>query len=353
MHPTPPKGDDLPARPEVRTPPPVVVHGIPSDGLLFAAFGPARVGDLVWDNLDGGIVQHLMARGGLLTELVGTIKKRYQEVAEGHPAAEAGELHGPIIDEVVGLLLEERAELAALRPLVADGELDIPLPQAAAVIRFIKAYPEFWPKVMSRVKEVRFNSRAADGRGGGLFDRGMIYISKLPATPPGAFVRLLVHETGHATFEGILLGGRPMPHELDADPTPEMFERLPTGLVQVSVQADQKIRTYWDGMSASAKLFYNAWLTLRQDHGQHLLGLDLWQDPRRNRLDPEQRRRYQAGKFDEFCAETFMLYAMGDLEPHITAVLDDTVHVDVKTAWTNARTVLDDVARPILGPRVF
>jgi hypothetical protein len=177
----------------------------------------------------------------------------------------------------------------------------------------------------------------------------MIYISKLPATPPGAFVRLLVHETGHATFEAILLGDRPMPHGLCTDPKPEVFELPPTELVQ----ADREIRAYWDEMSASAKLFFNAWLTLRQHHGKHLLGLDLWQDPRGNRLDPEQRRRYQAGKFDEFCAETFMLYAMGDLEPHIMAIPDDTVHVDVKTAWTNARTVLDDVASPILGPRVF
>jgi hypothetical protein len=113
----------------------------------------------------------------------------------------------------------------------------------------------------------------------------------------------------------------------------------------------QEIHAYWDTMSARAKAFYRAWLTLRADDGKHLLGLDLWQDPHANRLSPGQRRRYQAGKFDEFCAEVFMQFAMGDLYPHVLAVLSaNTIDPDVRTAWQNVWQVLDAVASPILGP---
>ena len=361
MHPTPPEGDGSPARTTTTTDPgaarrspPPVVPGVPDH--LFAAFGPDRVGSEVWDNLDGGIVQHLMTRGGLLPELVASIKQRYLEkVGDADSDAEAAGLHGPVIDEIVGLLVEERSALAALRQLVGQHDLDIPLPQAVAVLRFARSYPEFWPRVMSRIRALNFESRTSDGRGGGLFDRGQIYISKLPGSPPGAYVRLLVHETGHATFEQLLLPtGQGMPHELTAAPKPEVFTVLPTGQVQVTDQAEPRSRAYWGAMSASAKRFYAAWLTLRENSGKHLLGLDLWMDPKRNRLNPEQRRKYQAQDFGEFCAEVFMQYAMGDLEPHVIAIRADGAVPDaVRAAWAGAWAVLDEVARPVLGPRVL
>jgi hypothetical protein len=90
---------------------------------------------------------------------------------------------------------------------------------------------------------------------------------------------------------------------------------------------------------------------LRQNDGQHLVGLDLWQDPspKRNRLSPDQRRTYQAGGFDEFCAEVFMQFAMGDLYPRVLAA--GTMGAEVALAWRNAWHVLVAVASPILGPR--
>jgi hypothetical protein len=104
-------------------------------------------------------------------------------------------------------------------------------------------------------------------------------------------------------------------------------------------------------MSVHAKTFYHAWLTLRA-HRTRLLGLDLWRDPQRNRLSPEHRQSYQAGKFDEFCAEVFMQYAMGDLHPYLVTLLaDPRVEDVVKAAWRNAWSVLEAVAAPILGPR--
>jgi len=58
----------------------------------------------------------------------------------------------------------------------------------------------------------------------------VIYMSKLLSTPPGVFVRLLVHEMGHATFEKILLHDSSMPHELDANKVPEMLAHFGTGV---------------------------------------------------------------------------------------------------------------------------
>jgi hypothetical protein len=361
MHPTPPKGDGTPARPTTttgagpapRTPPPVVVPEVPEH--LFDVFGPGQVASAVWDNLDGGILQHLMTRDGLLPELIASIKERYlAKTGQAESDAEAAKLHGPAVDEIVGLLVEERSALAALRALVGQDDLDIPLPQAVAVMRFVHAYPEFWPRVMSRIRALNFESRAADGRGGGLFDREQIYISKMPGTPPGAYVRLLVHETGHATFERLLLPtGQGMPPELATLSKPDLLAVLPTGQIQVTARAEQRSRSFWDAMSATAKRYYAAWLTLRQNGGKHLLGLDLWMDPKKNRLDPDQRHRYQAGDFGEFCAETFMQYAMGDLEPHVIAIqAGPAVPDEVKAAWANAWAVLDEVARPVLGKRV-
>jgi hypothetical protein len=114
-------------------------------------------------------------------------------------------------------------------------------------------------------------------------------------------------------------------------------------------QQCQEIQLFWDNMSDLAKTLYQAWRRLRRDYGAQLLGIDLWEDPRRNRLSPEQRRRYQAGNFGEFCAEVFMLYAMGDLQAHVLAILASDIDEDVQTAWKNAWYVLQTVAAPILA----
>lgn len=343
---------DRGSAPRGPAPLPVVAHGIDADGAFFDAFDPGRVRAVIDDSLDAAIVQDVLRRGGLgldagrLAEPVGAIRARYVEADAGHPVDPADPHH-----QVVRDLLADRPALTRLRHLVGDPDLDVPLPQAGAVIRFLDAYPRFWAALVPRITAIRFESRTADGRGGGLFnlqDDRVIYLSKLRATPPGAYVRLLVHETGHATFEAILLDGHRMPYELDTDQVRRLVGRTDPGTGRLARQ----VRGYWDAMSDPARTFYRAWLTLRADRGRHLLGLDLWQDPAGNRLSPDQRRGYQAGNFGEFCAEVFMQYAMGDLHPYVAAVLaDHTTPADVRTAWRNAWHVLDAVAAPILGER--
>lgn len=341
---------DRGSAPQGQAPPPVFPHGIDPDGVLFAAFGPARVTAAIGDSLDAAIVQHAVRRVGPgldvthLAETVGTIRRLYDEAVAGRPTP-AGEPR----DSIVRDLLADRPALTRLRQLVDQPDLDVPLPQAGAVMRLLDAYPRFWATLVPNVGGFRFESRTADGRGGGLFDLDhdrVIYLSKLPATPPGAYVRLLVHELGHATFETILLDRAPMPHQLDQAVDPVGTHDTGHGREVTRLQA------YWDAMSDPAKTFYHAWLTLRADTGRRLLGLDLWQDPHGNRLSPAQRRAYQAKNFGEFCAESFMLYAMGDLRPHVESALSDgTAAADVKTAWRNAWHVLDTVGASILGDR--
>lgn len=341
---------DRGSAPRGPAPLPVVPHGIDADGALFAAFDPDHVRAVIGDSLDAAIVQQVLRRGGLgldatrLAEPVGAIRAGYVDADRRVDPADP-------YHQVVRDLLADRPALTRLRQLVADPDLDVPLPQAGAVIRFLDAYPQFWAALVPKIKTIRFESRTADARGGGLFnlqDDRVIYLSKLRATPPGAYVRLFVHETGHATFETVLLDGRRMPYELDTDNVSGLIGRNASDTGRLT----QEVQGYWDAMSAPAKTFYHAWSTLRADRGRHLLGLDLWQDPVGNRLSPDQRRTYQAGSFGEFCAEVFMQYAMGDLHPHVEAVLaDHTTPVDVRTAWRNAWHVLDAVAAPILGDR--
>jgi hypothetical protein len=350
---------DYGAVPPALLPPPVFRHGIAPDDRLFDAFGAADLGSLIDDSLDGAIVALILLRDGpgfdaaRMARSVLSIKELCLAVPAGGQYAEVDGPH----DSIVRDLVRDRPKLAGLGQLVGEKDLDIPLCQVDAVFCFLDAYPLFWPSQIQGRTVVKFNSSTADGRGGGLFDRGVIHLSKLRGTPPGAFVRLLVHEMGHATFEMALLDRRPIPEPLDQNKVPGMLvhfgEPIEQGLLSELSRAGQQSQSCWDGMTFSAKTFYRAWLTLRKDGGRHLLGLDLWQDPRGNRLSCGQRRRYQAGQFSEFCAEVFMLYAMGDLAPHVVALLADrTIDPDVQTAWRNAWRVLDVVASPILGKRV-
>ncbi|MEU4447407.1 hypothetical protein AB0K14_28960 [Actinosynnema sp. NPDC050801] len=353
---------DRGSSPSGESPLPVVVHNT-LDGALFAAFDPDDLAMTVDDTTEAGIIQLVIAGGGYgmtaatLAGPVASIKTRYLALSDGHATVDPEEPHVVILST----MLAAKPKLASLCDRVAVPDLDLPLPQAAAFAHFLEVYPAFWGNLVRKGCTIVFNSSRANSRGGGLYEprEKTIYMSLLGVTPPGAFVRLLVHETGHALFESTLLDDHPMPPLLTAgkaDGLPSEYDPLPTGvhedkdLTQLGHEV-QQLQDYWDRMSVHAKTFYHAWLTLR-DHRQHLLGLDLWRDPKGNRLSPGQRRSYQAGKFDEFCAEVFMQYAMGDLRPHLVTLLaDPEVGDPVKLAWRNAWQVLETVAAPLLlGP---
>jgi hypothetical protein len=328
---------------------------------MFEAFD--RVNKLIVDDVDADIIQYIIIRHGILgldathvAPLLPVIKSLYEEYVGGQEPHEMQAPYGPIVADMI----QDGLNLSRLGGLVKVTDLKIPLPQAGAVMCFLNAYPQFWPKLQSLVPAIKFNSGAADSMGGGLFTPHdcVIHMSAL-AVPPGVFVRLLVHEIGHATFERILLDHKPMPEKLNLNKVPEMLApfahqgpSIPSDTLQEYGRQCEEIHNYWTGMSVLAQTFYQAWLTLSKHHGQHLLGLDLWRVPPVWRMTPERRRRYQADNFGEFCAETFMLFAMGDLASFVAAIMaDGSIGPDVRIAWRNAWHVLEAVASPILGPR--
>jgi hypothetical protein len=333
--------------PGANPPPPIVVL----DSIQHDVFGPGHLTVAIGDSTDGGIVELIIRSGGQhftianLTTHVATIKKVFHPVPLYAAPPAVTEYEYAIVRQLTAC----QPALAGLRNLIGDQALDIPLPQADAVMCFCTAYPRVWPKLVNAKIPVKFNSRTSDTRGGGLFDRNQIYLSKLFGTPAGAFVRLLVHEIGHALFEVTLLNFGKMPHDLATDKVADLARPVAQSVLRDLSANCQDIQRFWDGMSAQAKIFYQAWRTLRQGGGAHLLGLDLWEDPVGNRLAPSQRRPYQANDFGEFCAEVFMLYAMGDLQPYVLALLaDGGIPQNVKIAWKNAWHVLELVASPIL-----
>ncbi|NUT51262.1 MAG: hypothetical protein HOV94_28765 [Saccharothrix sp.] len=348
--------------PQGDSPPPVVAHDT-SNGTLFTAFDPMELDVVVHDTVEAGIVELVIAGGGYgvtattMSATVAAVKRRYLAIAGGQATAEPDEPHLVVITT----LLAARPKLVTLCGLVGTPDLDLPLPHAAAFVHVTEVYPGFWTALAHKGVRFRFKSSRADGRGGGLFEQSenTIHMSLLPVTPPGAFIRLLVHETGHALFETALLDDRPMPVPMSAGAVfglPAQFAPLPPGthepkdLSREGLEIEQ-FQAYWDGMSPAAKAFFHAWTVLRR-HRSSLLGLELWRDPKDNRLSPEQRRSYQADSFSEFCAETFMQFAMGDLHPYLVALLGDHgLHPDVRAAWRLAWHVLETVAAPILGPR--
>jgi hypothetical protein len=130
-------------------------------------------------------------------------------------------------------------------------------------------------------------------------------------TSPGIFLRLLLHEMGHASFQQMLM---------TTDP----------GVLNQDEQA-----------------FRDAWTVLRRNDGQYLLGLDLGQSG-----EPGARKKYQADDFMEFCAENFMhrVTAPDLLSRHLIAINKPSNRVpqDIRDAWRDAIAILDKYERLLL-----
>ena len=255
----------------------------------------------------------------------------------------------------VQLLDLGQAALTWLRGLADKQDLVIPLPQAGAVMCFHDAYPQFWPRLTNRISGFKFNSSKADEYGGGLFDDDTICISNLSSTLPGAYVRLVVHEIGHAAFEAVLLNNKKMPLVLAKDAV-QSLQDPPSGAGSLTEREGEcwTIQRYWNTMSPAAKIFYQSWRVLRVQNGHYLLGTDLGLTPKSEHISVVKRQKYQADSFGEFCAESFMLFAMGDLHDHVVTLLaDNAVGDNVKRAWRNAWWILSMIAEPILGGRDF
>lgn len=238
--------------------------------------------------------------------------------------------------------------------------------------KFLDANPHFVPNIAQRgVKWVFFSHYPyVAANGGAAYVEAQvgnkttktIHVGNLNNIPPSGFVRLLVHETGHASFQKDLLG-KNLPPEwengtvfadlrrrqallqltrqtpvtgddgLPRDPTDPVAEaaRLERAL------ADLAPMPVWNEMSEDARAYYRAWLVLREDGGTYFLNLDMG-----DRYRPFERQVYQHNSFPEFIAETFMQSAVGDLDEHLADLRTrQGVPEQVLDAWAAVKDVLD------------
>jgi hypothetical protein len=122
---------------------------VPQPSGPFAVFNPNAVADGPNDDaedksLAGALIQH---GGPGLADLLRLLRQRYDERTTGKQLTPAADLfvgflasYDSIIDDMVAC----GPALGRLRDLIGDPELAIPGPQAAAVLRFHDAYPQFW-----------------------------------------------------------------------------------------------------------------------------------------------------------------------------------------------------------------
>jgi hypothetical protein len=252
--------------------------------------------------------------------------------------------------------------------------------RARALDDYLTENPKLAAYLNARKITVQFNSGQAANYGEGLFIDNTVHLGYLSAVRPDTFLRLFLHETGHATFQRLVVphqqqtnGESHIPDVMNNgragelwDTRDKVLEQLRTvaatavgsdnpdlstldradprfgGLITQLEDIEQElarenVKTIWDSWGPDAQTLYRAWLVLRTNNGQHLMGVDLELG-----RDPAARRSYQAGKFSEFCAETFMGYATGLLADHLSDLkTNKSATPEVDAAWAGVVRILD------------
>ncbi len=242
---------------------------------------------------------------------------------------------------------------------------------ARAVLGYLTRWPAFAATLTGTGPDrfgvpVRIVARIDSAYGDACYLDGELLLKAFSLLHPYGYLRLFLHEAGHATFERSLLAGAVLPPEVATaaageigrcvelvaqlagsgpvgNPTAELAslqQRLPNGAATVAAIK---------AMSPEARNLYRAWLVLRRNGGQYLLGLDLGPS-----MSPAERRRYQAGDFGEFCAEGFMQAATTELAEYVRGLQPAAAGTppEVLTAWTTAVQILLAYRKRIVGAQV-
>jgi hypothetical protein len=251
---------------------------------------------------------------------------------------------------------------------------EVPLAKLRLLRDGLRQNPALCAYYKSKGIKFSFRSGSAKNQGGGVYISlaKTVHMDALDDVSPESYVRLLLHESGHATLQRLLMPEDRMPNKKNLDSFWDKgtgndlrTERAQLqqavadgtlrpddpGLLARTAQIDQQFATEdpdngWDRLSDDTKELYNAWVVLRRNRGQYMLGIDLG-----GTLDEQQRQDYQAGYFSEFVAESFMHVATGDIDDHLADIrADPSVPQDVKAAWEVAAAVLGrNAARTILA----
>ncbi len=287
---------------------------------------------------------------------------------------------GPVAPQSVAAQVHDRLLATEMAPAAMAQKLNtstagIDDRNALAFNQFMTANPQFGPTLKTQKLAFKFGSREAKGLGG-MYARqqgegGTVHLEgKVGAETPDVFMRTLVHEIGHGTFQQLLLkdqlsaktskgklGDLRARHQqilasLDAlsaaDAAPVGGRRavnLTGGMAQMAPLLSEKdtiereLKTELAKFTDDGKVFYDAWEILRQNNGQHLLGVDLG-----SVATAASRKTYQADTFEEFCAESFMHLAVEgtQLQQHIAAIdADPGIAPAIKQAWHQIEQILE------------
>jgi hypothetical protein len=141
---------------------------------------------------------------------------------------------------------------------------------------------------------------------------------------PKGFKKLAIHESGHATFQRMLITG----------------EGWTDAANRGNEAPDER------ALDADGRRFYDAWSVLRKQP-EFFFIVDVPGSGPEAKGDG--RAGYLAGQFTEFCADSFMHMALkkDDLADHVDSLPD--TEVAVKRAWQDALSILRKYEPQILG----
>jgi hypothetical protein len=349
---------------------PVPTRGLRLDGVLATEATDPRLREIIATHglgfMGRSVMEYLVAYGrpdmttAQLTGLVRDIADRVNRLM-ANARADIG--FGPAAD-VARRIQEDEARLRRLASTYPEANVnEVPPIQAGAIDEFLQAHPRLVENL--RQRRILFAHQEANAWGGGLYRNGIIHMGNMSDLPPDGFLRLFLHEVGHALFQQALLRG--VAPEGDDQRLPPLWHRgevihlLARRRVLLFAQernpsADREreldviqdrlrgFETVWASMTEDARTYYRAWLLLGRERGRWLLGLDLGN----NNMRPDDRQDYQATTFIEFVAETFMQAATGELDTFLDGLLAaDDVPADVKEAWLAINDVLNRLGRPL------
>jgi hypothetical protein len=292
------------------------------------------------------------------------------QLAQGETAVDKGPGVAGLVQK---LLADEAAERGILGKLFTNAGLDVQMagitaPQCRALRAWLTMYPAYLTNLKRMgVNGFVFGSTETLDVGEYMPGRREVHMSAQPDKPADAFVRLLLHETGHAGFQRALIGdnlaGKSKLENARAYGALRSYVEyvraravaakagLPEPARTVNVNAGERL---WPSLSPNAQRYYQAWITLKQNRGEFLIGEDQGRASNDKDMTEEDRQDYQATTFIEICAEGFSTFAMGDVDA-FNPVIQSHVDVpdEVRDAWADLDSVLRDVGGQILGDPAF
>jgi hypothetical protein len=348
---------------------------------------PDSLGYVMADGTFDGTTDELVA-------LLDAIDLRLNPNVQGSTLAQHMSMDdNPLATRLALMAEQDRAEQDLIAELFRAAGLKttmkgISAPQCRALRTWLEQHPQYLTNLANldrftndqrqRLKAFLFGARGKGGAGDFKAGKREVHLAIAPDKPADQYVRLLLHETGHAAFQRVLIGDRKVGTELQAHV--EALQRYAVLLDTLVGQPDdpqawRKAAPHsraaddimleitalerfiaadaagWRTLSADAQRFYKAWLTLNQNKGRFLIGVDQGREGDRKDLHAANRQENQATTFIELCAEGFMNLAMGDLDPFVEVIQHrDDVPRAVKEAWTDVQDVLHRLGDPILGP---